>query len=160
MKKQINIVTVAFTVFIALAAFTARADYLYWQITPSETESIYSYWSSALLQTTDGTILQSAVAKDGSTGVSWAKLDGLEAQSFFNELVNYNEADDSTTTVGTSSTYTYAQLAEYIVASSAFPLPTISAAWMPTINPAPEPTSGMLFLAGLALLGLRRKVKK
>ena len=151
MKKTLNIA------FIILAAFAARADYLYWQITPTETESIYDYWSDALVKTADGTTLQMASATDGSTGVSWVKLDGYETQSFFIELVNYDEASSSITTVGTSSTYTYAQLSDYIVTSSAFPLPSISAAWMPTINPAPEPTSAMLLLLGLAGLALRRK---
>ena len=159
MKKQMNIAIVVFAAFTAFAAVAARADYLYWQITQTETPLIEDYWNNALLETTDGDILQMAVATDGATGATWAQLDGYEAKSFFIELINYDESMNTITTVGYSATYSYAQLANYIVSSSAFPLPTISAAWMPTISPVPEPTSGMLFLLGIAALSLRRKRK-
>ena len=151
MEKTLNIA------IIALAAFVARADYLYWQITQTETSLIDAYWNNAFLQTTDGTILQSAVATEGATGVTWVDLEGYEAQSFFIELVDYNESANTVTTVGNSSVYTYSQLTDYIVASSAFPRPEISAAFMPTINPVPEPTSATLLLFGLSALALKRK---
>ena len=159
MKRIMNIALVILAAFTAFAAFAARADWLYWQITPSETEAIYGYCNNALLETTEGTILQMAEATDGSTGASWVQLDGYESQSFFIELINYDESMNTITVIGNSATYTYAQLADYIVSSSAFPLPSISAAWMPMISPTPEPTSGMLILLGLASLGLRRKSK-
>ena len=151
MKKALSIA------LVVSAVFAARADYLYWQITQTETPLIEDYWNNALLKTSEGTILQMAAATGGATGATWAQLDGYEAKSFFIELINYDESMNTVTTVGYSATYSYAQLANYIVSSSAFPLPTISAAWMPMISPAPEPTSGILFLLGLASLGLRRK---
>ena len=81
---------------------------------------------------------------------------GSPEYSFIVELGNI-DSSDNWTTVATSASASYSSLADYI--HQTFDLnPGQTAVWTPTeFTVAPEPSSGLLTVVGLALLALRRK---
>ena len=81
---------------------------------------------------------------------------GSPEYSFIVELGNI-DSSDNWTTVATSAAATYSSLGAYI--HETFGLePGHGAVWTPTdFTVAPEPSSGLLTVIGLALLALRRK---
>ena len=81
---------------------------------------------------------------------------GTPEYSFIVELGNI-DANDNWTTVATSATAAYSELAAYI--HPTFDMdPSSVAVWTPdTFTVVPEPSSGLLAAIGLALLALRRK---
>ena len=81
---------------------------------------------------------------------------GSPEYSFILELGNI-DSSDNWTTVATSAAATYSSLGAYI--HETFDLkPGQAAVWTPTdFTVAPEPSSGLLTVIGLALLALRRK---
>ena len=75
--------------------------------------------------------------------------------------VEYNELADtfSWTTVAASATQTYSELATYIHETWGMSVDSLHV-WTPAqFTAAPEPTSGMLGLLGLAFLALRRRME-
>lgn len=90
-------------------------------------------------------------AFDLKGGGIFAGVGGYETSSFFIEILN-----DSGNIIGQSETYAHAALAQYISSMKGAELPS-AGAWMPTAYVAPEPSSGLLLLFGLAGLALRRR---
>ena len=83
---------------------------------------------------------------------------GTPEYSFIVELGNI-DASDNWTTVATSATKTYSELASAQYIHQTFDLnPSTLAVWTPIVFTAvPEPSGGLLTALGLALLALRRK---
>ena len=146
---------------LASTALMARAEsYLYWMVDASNTEWLDSFTYATLKETSTGTYL---VDRQYGVDAIGANDDGLttdaydfimpdiyksSAYSFIVEL--YNENDEM---LAWSPEVNYDEFSGHIFSGI-----------QPTgANPyifntiIPEPTSGMLFLAGLVLLGLRRK---
>ena len=90
-------------------------------------------------------------AFDLKGGGMFAGVGGYSSSSFFIEILN-----DSGNIIGHSETYAYAALAQYISSMKGAALPA-AGAWMPAAYVAPEPSSGLLLLFGLAGLALRRR---
>ena len=158
MKKLITIM------ILSSAALLSRADesYLYWMVDITDSEYVDSFAFATLKESSTGQYLL-----DKQTGVNAiaANDDGLTTSaydfvmptafmsstySFILEL--YNESGSM---VGWSTAVNFDEFSGHIFSGM-----------QPTgANPyvfsavVPEPTSGMLFLVGLALLGLRRKSK-
>ena len=88
-----------------------------------------------------------------STPKTWTDISGYTSPdySFFVELLNdnYDELTDQSTYLGR-----YADLGDYIKSSAMDPTQTAKS--VSSFN-VPEPTSGLLMLLGVGLLGLKRK---
>lgn len=100
---------------------------------------------------------------DGNLSPSGAYSAGTPEYSFTLEIGNVvwdSEENPSWTTVATSDPVNYSSLGDYI--GHTFDLnPPDTAIWTPTqFTAIPEPSSGVLALLGMALLGLRRRRMK
>lgn len=148
-------------VAIALSALCSQASYLYWQVDQKQLDDaqISGNWANLYVVTTGtgstgGTWLQKAeIGQQASINVSSYK-DG--SYSFYVEIVNY--VDGSATNTGISQAPTsYADLAEkHSIIETALDVPIVNV-WHGGTVAAPEPTSGLLMLLGVAALGLKRR---
>ena len=160
-------------IFFLLAVatvLTVKADYLYWMVdtpatvTTRDGQTVDNYqWTSAILKQ-DGEQLATlsysnaewykgknsyAYADIGSSGSSYN-----DSTTFIIEL--YNDAA-SPTYVGNVSA-TAATLAQYIFKSDSMaPIGSAGAFGVGATFAVPEPTSGLLFIIGGMLLGLKRR---
>ena len=139
---------------VICGAMVASANsYLYWMVenptvAGAQSGSVYSY---ARLSAGD-TEIESLALKGGTTGTSWADVSTYAGTdtSFFVELLN----DDFDVMTAQQNIGTYATLSSYIK-DSAMDM-TQTAINVNSFN-VPEPTSGLLMLLGVGLLGLKRK---
>lgn len=155
MKKIIAILAVG-------VGLSLQADYLYWMV---DTASAEAYEPYNAVRLTDGTStideyefvsaadLKSYQADPGGYFTVEGTFGG--SQSFFVELLN------GSTWKAQSEAKTYAELlaAGNIFKSGSIAPATANAASFGSYN-VPEPTSGLLFLVGGMLLGLKRRRQK
>ena len=154
-----------------LSGFIANASYLYWQVSPDAG----SNWTSASVHygttagtsqgtldlyydstTTIGTSINATAAQGGA--FASLAIDNASSMSYWVELVG----SDPTSWSGSQYALTYSELTSgnFLVDSLNFAAQSEIAkmsAWTGGTQNAPEPTSGLLTLIGMALLGLRRK---
>ena len=142
---------------VTVGAMVASANsYLYWMVdnptvTGAQPGSVYSY---ARLSATanDGTEIESLELNGKATESSWAVVTGYEGYSFYVELLNDSfEVMTDKTSLGS---YVDLKTRGFIKDS------TMDLAQSPlNVNSfnVPEPTSGLLMLLGVGLLGLKRK---
>lgn len=173
MKKLLVLVALGF------AALGSQAAYLYWQLDSSvglEAKDGGGYtfnghdFAYAQIKASDGNVLISTYvdgsAIDGNIDAPGKTKYVVDVSSykdssyvFYVELIGYDSAvyGSSTGVIGvtTENTYTYAALQNdgYIGTN----LISIPAAWTGGTIAAPEPTSAMMILLGLAGLALKRK---
>lgn len=146
----------------AITAFAAHADVLYWMVDNPTGEGGFN-WSSAKVVTDTNATVGSATAENMSAialmdayaqaNIGTFGTDYTDATTFFIELYNASSEKIATANIGTA-----AQLASFIdrggysqFSGGGF-APAAS-----SFHAVPEPTSGLLFLVGGMLLGLRRK---
>lgn len=159
MKRLLTIAT------IAMVAFTANASYLYWQVTDGNTTAAgNTYNTVSFYANVNGTdyllqreltsvktsdIYDTATYSSGS--INWSDA------SYFVELASY--ADSSYTALSRNTTVlSYNDLAVSSITGLASEISAAQAKLSnATYGAVPEPTSGLLTLIGMALLGLRRK---
>lgn len=151
---------ILFTLAI-LTAIAVKADYLYWMVdTPQSGTDISGNtasfdWATAKLVADDvvvGTLTKSD-AELYSVIDSYAisgDVSGYASKSFFIELYNSDEG-----WMAKSATVTGSSLAQYFTSSMSMNPP--SGAWHGESYAVPEPTSGLLFVLGGMLLGLKRR---
>ncbi|MCR5838923.1 MAG: PEP-CTERM sorting domain-containing protein [Kiritimatiellae bacterium] len=154
------------TLFLAAAllAFFVRADYIYWMVDNPAGDSGQYTWTTAYL-------VQSNVSEDSGrigtlTSASAASLSALDEYAYSTLGANYDQASffielyNDSTFLAQSETRTYAQVKDSIFGGNPMsPIAAGTSAFAPassTYN-VPEPTSGLLFLVGGMLLGLRRR---
>ena len=141
---------------VMCGAMVASANsYLYWMVdnpTVAGGSVPASEYKFARLSATDGNEIESLALAGGSTGTSWADVSAYANTdySFFVELLN----DDYDVMTAQKNIGTYAELSNYIK-DSAMDM-TQMAINVNSFN-VPEPTSGLLMLLGVGLLGLKRK---
>lgn len=101
--------------------------------------------------------------KEGSTTATWKQLTDLGGEnwssySFYVELLQWDAVNDNEVRVGVSTTSTYGDLVtNHHILGSGLTIPSNLVVWAPTTSAVPEPTTGVLFLLGGALLLLRRR---
>ena len=151
---------------IATAAFFAKAEYLYWGVTPSEATGNYNaarLWYSTSDSTIGGTAIGWLTDIPGSKSTDVSSYEGTKDTAyFFVELCNYNASTKEWTNGDRSSqAYSYASLAQkgVITSSDLIAQASVAAAVLSKagVQATPEPTSGLLLLMGFAMLGLKRK---
>lgn len=152
---------------LAVLAFAAKADYLYWGVTQSDS-SAQNVNAARLWQRNDSTL-----STDGATAIGWlydvpgsmstrVTIDSSSQAStyYFVELCNYANSQWTSSQISSSS-YSYSSLVENgVITSSDLIAQASVAAQVLTfsgVQATPEPTSGLLLLMGFAMLGLKRK---
>ena len=166
MKKLMVLAAIAAMAFGATAEGDASYQYLYWQVDESRVASGIGSYNAAMFCRLDGDGTVELSRIETAAGGRWSGPDNPAAtmtdfsgygvgDSFVFELAMWNGT--SLETVGTSATFSYAQLADYLTQwqGGASTTPT-QGVFTPSFA-VPEPTSGLLMLIGLAGLALRRK---
>ena len=161
-------------VLAVMAIFTVKADYLYWMVTDTPaTPTWQNYagqtitfdnWDNAKLfyngdsftgGVLAGTMDRTTANELNSVGAyAYSSLSESynESTTFFIELYNADHAY-----LGRAMG-SYNDVAQYILKSNS--MAPVGMAWVPTSYAVPEPTSGLLFLVGGMLLGLKRRRQK
>ena len=154
---------IIFTIAV-LAAIAVRADYLYWMVdTPQSGTDISGAttsfdWATAKLWAGDE-VVGTLTKRDAElyTLIDSYAISGdvsdYSSKSFFIEL--YNSNDDW---MAKSAAVSGSSLAQYMTSTMSMNPP--SGAWHGASYAVPEPTSGLLFLVGGMLLGLKRRRQK
>ena len=144
-----------------LATIAVQADYLYWMVdTPQSGTDISGNpttfdWATAKLYA-DNDVIGTLTKDDASfykTIDSYAisgNVDDYASKTFFIELFNSNDS-----WMAQSSKVSGSSLAQYMTGSMSMNPP--SGPWTGGTYSVPEPTSGLLFLVGGMLLGLKRR---
>lgn len=157
MKKILFAVAVGISI-------AANADVIYWMI-DSNPVDVAQFSGSPISQTWDEARLivdGSGVAGGTLTSSAWSEFDAIGAYAYTTLPNSYNsfaiELYQGGKFVG-QTTGTAAQLAPYIFSSPMSVLPTTAfgMAAAGSTYAVPEPTSGLLFIIGGMLLGLKRK---
>lgn len=133
----------------------ASADYLYWMVeNPVDIAGSETTWASAAVYQDDTKLTPVAWEDMDLLGYATSSLIGnYSTSSFYIEL--YNSQND---VIAKSQAIPYSALASNIFADGGLTPPASSTfmANSSTFN-VPEPTSGLLFVIGGMLLGLKRK---
>ncbi len=154
---------------IAVMSVTAQAAYLWWQVDSSDFAGKLNnnggdviganvYYSNAESPVHgEGTLLTRGEIDFGSPYKIDVSMLG-EGYSFYIELIGYDSKvyGEGTGVVGNGEWATYASLSEAGSITTSLDITSITA-WHGTAYAAPEPTSAMLMIMGLALLSLKRR---
>ena len=158
---------------VAIACIvSAKADYLYWQATADQ-------YNAAGIKGDDLNNAVSALWYTADNGASYKQLgdyfDGTAVGSFDTTSISPNFTDsnysyyielatyDSSTGIsskGSVGSLKYADIATSGLLSAAQGLAQVKATWgnmQGSTKVVPEPTSGLMMLVGMALLGLKRR---
>ena len=151
---------------VAIAGIAAHADYLYWMVSdyPQEGTTITGgpasfEWTSAQLFA-DGTQVSGAELTYSAWqdyqdlgGYAYANIgDDYASKSFTIELFNGDQWLARSTAANGNA------LGQFI--TSGMSMNPAAGGWTPTSYAVPEPTSGLLFVLGGMLLGLKRRRQK
>lgn len=173
---------------VALAAVTANASYLYWQVDTGagdNTASAFSYEGARIgyFKNSDGANYGdlAAMAEAKPSIITWdssaygtpdKSMGGMaefqidaptfsdpSSFSFFIELVNYNESSQKFEHVAYSEVLTYDNLVAKNYVDTGLKADFVPTIWHGgTYNAVPEPTGALLMALGLAFLGLKRRM--
>lgn len=157
MKKLI-----AFAVVLS-AVFSLKAEYLLWQVDHGVSGS-YNYiqlWGSTDSNATplignSWTVIDGAQLASGQETVTLGNV-GSNYQTYFVEYANYNSSNDSFTGSKGGYSATYSELSSSVWKSMTEIQGAVTAYTGGTYSSVPEPTSGLMLMLGLALMGLKRK---
>ena len=151
---------------VAVAGIAAHADYLYWMVSnnPQSGTTITGaltefHWTEAKLYA-DGSEVSGATL----SSTAWGDYQDLGGYAYANVGDNYAgksftiELFSDDQWLARSSAASGSSLAQFI--TSGMSLNPAAAGWTPTAYAVPEPTSGVLFLVGGMLLGLKRRRQK
>ena len=150
MKKLMFIVAVLF-------ALATHADYLYWMVeNPLEVDGKSLDWTSASFfqgetKLSTMTAAQMSFAEHGLANLGTS---GYDVATYYIELYNSQSSDPVA-----RAEIPYSMIANNVFGDNSFGAPglTTFTASASSFHAVPEPTSGLLFLVGGMLLGLRRK---
>ena len=150
--------------FALVAGLAANADVLYWMVDTDAAEAYKDKYTAVALKDTNGNTY------DSYTGLTHAEIVSYQADGGYFWAENLSPAFNDATTyfvelmngdtfVAQSGTMTGSQIramGAYYAGGIAPSSPTAKAFGSTTYN-VPEPTSGLLFLVGGMLLGLKRR---
>lgn len=168
---------------VMLAATAAQASYLYWQVNASDLDGAIAEYNTKYNPTTELTQENITGARlvqvvngveqmvDAIKVGDFGKMQDYELPfdvaaaeknySYYIEIIS-NASGLPYSKVATSTTKTYADLVtsdpKVIYTGSELEVPKLTAWTGGSYTAAPEPTSGLLVLIGVGLLGLKRKL--
>jgi len=174
MKKLLFILTVGIAV-------VANADYIYWMVdTPASVQDFSGStspvaWNNAILTIQDSNVTVSGLSSDAKSGTGYLdSLTYMQAQGF-NDIDAYTYASIGSDYSGkyflielfandgswvASRSASASSVAQYIFGDNSMaPMPAAAFGQGGTYA-VPEPTSGLLFVLGGMLLGLKRRRQK
>lgn len=181
LKQNIKKITVMKNLIFALAvcvAVAAKADYIYWMVDPdvkvTNYQGVENSWANAILSIQENGDIYKTSTYDSSSS-SW-KMSNGEAKEYAGydayavaNLGNASYTDkyflielfsDSGSWIGGYSA-SASSLAQYIFSDNSMsPMPSSAFGQVGATYAVPEPTSGLLFLVGGMLLGLKRRRQK
>lgn len=159
---------------VAIACIvSAKADYLYWQATEAQYNEVgITDMSTAVsgLWYNDGTGYQQLgnYFKGEATGSfnvasapsGFSDSSSSDRYTYYIELATYDSSTKTYTSKGSVGSLTYSQIYASSQLTAAQGLAQVKATWggmTATPKVVPEPTSGLMMLVGMALLGLKRR---
>jgi len=166
-----------FAILTLMVAFAVNADYLYWMVGTPDPASRPNFGGTDVTFT-DWTYAKLVLSENASQDNSYSTENAIAVMTsgtaaFLKEMDAYAYADIGNAGAYSGKTFLielYASDESYLGFASAaasnlssyiFEMggmsATVGAGWMATSFHVPEPTSGMLFLLGGMLLGLRRR---
>ena len=148
---------ILYAVIVAAGISAVRADYLYWMV--DNPVDGFDWSTAKVVMGNPGSVVGELTSSDAAdlkliNGYATANIGTsyIDSTSFFIELYNQSSQKIATADIGTASTL------QSFISSSLTDIPTgLSFTPSPSAFNVPEPTSGLLFLVGGMLLGLRRK---
>ena len=170
---KMNTVIKTAALALAFACTSALADngyqYLYWYVDESMNNNTFPFAYATLTEGNSGTAIASLGANSWMDDEGLGLTAGYGPIGFASDLGEYANSssyfyvelfgeDNVGVAVSTALSYTQLFSAGYLGTDGIGT--NVEHAWKVSSFMVPEPTSGMLFLAGLALLGLRRKSLK
>ena len=159
--------------FSLLVAFAASADVLYWMVgddiantaAQNDASSFAALYvtgegvvpdPTALMTVTGGQVYNMYDPNGGTTGFTYSGIDAYSSggYKFYVEILADGDYKGKQT-----SKMSYTDLSQYIFANTSIPTGSMIAGFGGGTTPynVPEPTSGLLFLIGGMLLGLKRR---
>ena len=155
---------ILFGLIVAIAAISARAEYLYWSVgttTEVDGRSVNSYNYAVLYARNESTGVSTALSTKSVVVSDYADLGVYVGTdyTYYIELINYNSSGPTATLAGSSydSRTAYADIGACRWDGSEIAKASVMAFTGGTFHATPEPTSGLLMLMGFAMLGLKRK---
>ncbi len=153
-------------ILVAVAGIAAHADYLYWMVgsNPQAGETITGdptdfTWTEAKLYADGEAVSGATLTSDAWRqyqdlgGYAYASIgDNYDAKSFTIELFSGDQW------LARSAAVSGSLLGQFI--TTGMSLNPVAGGWVATSYAVPEPTSGLLFLLGGMLLGLKRRRQK
>lgn len=153
--------------FVAAVAAVSQASYLNWQVDASDYSNYYKGDSSTVqgfyLYAVQGT--DSRNAQYVATGNTLGKAYSVDVSNFasgdynfYVEIVNYSNEAVARSKIGGDNS-SYASLAEncFISSGNLTDVPQAQVWHASSYGAAPEPTSALLMMMGVAFLGLKRR---
>ena len=161
---------------LLVLGFTAKADYLLWQINQNGQDNPVEFAYAKLVVMGDGVDEGTYLLQEGGdyaighstfpvpesgfeTLASYADLGqyGSSGYSFAVELYAFENDSDTATLVGISDYVSYTEMKNQFVYSNMSLTGVDPYVYRTFAKPTPEPTSGLMLLLGLGMLALRRK---
>lgn len=144
---------------VIVAAVSAQASYLLWQVNASDYSDATGFDknlvdSYKLYAVKDG--VYELVDNNNQNVVNRSNIGAYnDSYSFYVELANYNGGKYDT--VARSDTMSYDQLSGFMQTSELSAVPQAAVWHAGGYSAAPEPTSALLVMMGVAFLGLKRR---
>lgn len=160
MKKLMMVVVTGLTVLTAKADYSSVNQYLGWYVANSDVDFTYAVLMSTLnggeaIYQWDMPGVTEVYAPDGNKRTTEWSSGTLPGDTDYSSTKFFVKVyDDEDKVLGSSVQIAYSDLVDYIYQDMLVPKDTYG---FIVSSPVPEPTSGMLFLLGLAGLALRRR---
>lgn len=154
---------------LLLAATSASAGTLFWQVTTESNKTFEEAWLVVADSSDNGALTyldnrDSDRGNPSSTPLTQTDVTGYEGSqyTFFIEMCNYDSSSDTYTTVATGREWSYNDLVSngYVSTGAVTAHSAMTAAANANMGQIPEPSSGLLLLMGGAMLALRRRRQK
>jgi len=150
-------------ILVAVAGITAHADYLYWMVDNNPQSGTTITGDPTTFSWTEAKLYANGEAVDGATlsSSAWSDYQDLGGYAYANIGDNYAEKSftielfSGDQWLARSSAASGSTLGQFI--TSGMSMNPAAVGWAPTTYAVPEPTSGLLFLVGGMLLGLKRR---